>query len=96
MTLEGVHIKKHPRPPDVGTGALVSVRPSPREREEYYGEYRGHGQSKTAFELKSYEANQGGRFHGKVLKVSREQDMEPSVFRRLSTFGVRQAYCTRE
>ena len=64
------------------------MRPSPREREEYYGEYRGHGQSKTAFELKSYEANQSGRFDGKVLKVSREQDMEPSVFRRTSTFGV--------
>ena len=89
MPRQGVHIQRnHPRPPDVGTGVLVSVRPSPREREEYYGEYRGHGQSKTAFELKSYEANQSGRFDGKVLKVSREQDMEPSVFRRTSTFGV--------
>ena len=89
MPLQGVHIQRnHTRPPDVGTGVLVSVRRSPREREEYYGEYRGHGQSKTAFELKSYEANQSGRFDGKVLKVSREQDMEPSVFRRTSTFGV--------
>ena len=56
--------------------------------EEYYGEYRGHGQSKTAFELKSFEANQSGRFDGKILKVSRKHDIEPSVFARTSTFGV--------
>ena len=89
MPLEEIRIQRnHPRSPDVGTSVLVSVRPSPREREEYYGEYRGHGQSKTAFELKSYEVNQSGRFDGKVLKVSREPDMEPSVFRRTSNFGV--------
>ena len=43
---------------------------------EYYGEYLGHGQSKTAFEL-NYP---GARFHGKVLKVAEADDMEPSVF----------------
>ena len=89
MPLEEVRIQRnHPRSPDVGTGVLVSVRPRHGEREYYYGEYRGHGQSKTAFELKSYEANQTGRFHGKVLKVSRQRDMEPSVFRFASDFGV--------
>ena len=88
MPLQRVQIQRnHPRPPDVGTGVLVSVRLPWREREEYYGEYRGHGQSKTAFELKSYEVP-SGRFDGKVLKVSRERDMEPSVFRRTSNFGV--------
>ena len=43
---------------------------------EYYGEYLGHGQSKTAFELN----HPGARFHGKVLKVAEADDMEPSVF----------------
>ena len=77
---EGVRIKTHHnRQPDVGIGILVSVCRSPVEKEEYYGVYLSHGKSKTAFELKSYEANQSGRFDGKVLKVSREQDMEPSV-----------------
>ena len=78
----------HPRSPDVGTGVLVSVRPRHGESEDYYGEYRGHGQSKTAFELKSYETTQRGRFDGKVLKVSRNTDMEPSVFRIASRVGV--------
>ena len=71
---EGVRIKTHHnRQPDVGTGILVSVWCSPGEKEEYYGVYLGHGQSKTAFELKSYECNQSLRFDGKVLKVSREK-----------------------
>ena len=61
---------------------------SPGEKEEYYGVYLGHGQSKTAFELKSYECNQRLRFDGKVLKVSRERDMEPAVFREASQRGV--------
>ena len=43
---------------------------------EYCGEYLGHGQSKTAFELD----HPGARFHGHVLKVARADDMEPSVF----------------
>ena len=90
MPLEKVHIKKnHRRSPDVGTSVLISVHGRwPMRTEEYYGEYRGHGKSKTAFELKSFEANQSGRFDGKVLKVCRKHDIEPSVFARTSTFGV--------
>ena len=42
---------------------------------EYYGEYLGHGQSKTAFELN----HPGARFHGQVLKLAKADDMEPSV-----------------
>ena len=45
---------------------------------EYYGKYLGHGQSKTAFELFC----PGARFHGNVIKVSKAQDIEPSVFRK--------------
>ena len=77
-----VRIKDHhPRAPDVGIGILISM-PSygaggeAPEMIEYRGEYIGHGQSKTAFELHC----QGARFHGEVLKVARAQDMEPSVF----------------
>ena len=88
---------RHPRIPDVGTAVLVSVpsnragTENPLETEEYYGEYLGHGQCKTAFELKSMTPaieNQSARFHGKVLKISRANDMKPSVFRVASTFGV--------
>ena len=86
---EWVRIQRHhPRLPDIGTGILVTVRPSPGESEEYYGVYLGHGQSKTAFELKSYECNQNLRFDGKVLKVSRKKDMEPLVFTEASKCGV--------
>ena len=72
----------HPRTPDVGIGILISMpkyRASTEESPEmieYYGEYLGHGQSKTAFELN----HPGARFHGKVLKVAEADDMEPSVF----------------
>ena len=82
----------HPRTPDVGTGILVSV-PSCRagaadflEMDEYYGEYLGHGQSKTAFEL--VHVSPRARFHGKVLKISGANDMEPSVFRVASRIGL--------
>ena len=62
----------HSRAPDVGIGILISM-PSHRAGEpssemiEYYGEYIGHGQAKTAFELRC----PGERFHGEVLKVSK-------------------------
>ena len=86
---EGIRIKKHhDRPPDVGTGILVTVRDSPGEKEDYYGVYLGHGQSKTAFELYSHECSHTLRFHGKVLKVSKEIDMEPDVFTQASNHGV--------
>ena len=86
---EGVRIKTHHnRQPDVGTGILVSVWCSPGEKEEYYGVYLGHGKSKTAFLLNSYEWKQKLRFDGKVLKVSRKMDMEPEVFEEASKHGV--------
>ena len=44
---------------------------------EYYGEYLGHGRSKTAFELNC----PGALFHGQVFKVAKAHDTEPSVFR---------------
>ncbi len=51
---------------------------------EYYGEYLGHGQSKTAFELQC----PGARFDGTVLKVAKTVDMEPSVFAQGSQHGL--------
>ena len=75
-----VRIKTHhDRAPDVGIGILISM-PSYRaageapEMTEYRGEYLGHGQSKTAFELN----RTGAMFHGKVLKVAKADDMEPT------------------
>ena len=71
----------HNREPDVGIGILIFI-PSYRAGErlpgmtEYCGKYLGHGQSKTAFELSC----PGARFHGNVIKVAKETDMEPSVF----------------
>ena len=79
----------HDRTPDVGIGIRISM-PSHRAGEpssamiEYYGEYIGHGQSKTAFQLHC----PGARFHGYVLKVSQAYDEEPSVFREPWTSGL--------
>ena len=80
----------HKRTPDVGIGILISI-PHYKASDScntdmivYYGEYLGHGQSKTAFELNC----PGARFHGKVLKVSKEDDMEPSVFMEAAQFGL--------
>ena len=73
----------------MGIGILISM-PSHRAGEpssemiEYYGEYIGHGQSKTAFELHC----PGARFHGDVLKVSKAYDKEPSVFAEAGEFGL--------
>jgi len=78
----------HNRDPDVGIGIQISM-PSYREGEEapemieYCGEYLGHGQSKTAFELH----RPGATFHGKVLKVAKANDMEPLVFMKAAPFG---------
>ena len=73
----------HDREPDVGIGILIFIpkyRDGERSSEmtEYHGKYLGHGQSKTAFELFC----PGARFHGNVIKVSKAQDIEPSVFRK--------------
>ena len=74
--------------PDVGTGVLVSMPRVPsREREDYYGIYLGHGQSKTAYELISISKKRA-RFDGKVLKVAAKPDKEPSVCRESCQFGV--------
>ena len=74
MSRPGAH---HPRKPDIGTGIRVFVHCEKAGREiEYYGVYLGHGHAKTVFELQ----NTSGVFHGKVLEVARERDMEPDVF----------------
>ena len=89
-TAGAVSIKTHNlRPPDVGIGIRVAV-PCDRAGEsiEYYGEYLGHGQSKTAFELN----HPGARFHGQVLKVAKADDMEPSVFIKTAQANVTTAY----
>ena len=85
-----VRIKTHhSRTPDVGIGILISI-PSDRaggeatEMTEYRGEYLGHGQSKTAFELNC----PGAMFHGRVLKVAKANDMEPSVFMEAAQVGL--------
>ena len=76
-----VRLKKHSnRTPDVGLGIQISMplsMSSCRATIQYYGEYLGHGRSKTAFELNRL----GAPFHGQVLKVAKAHDMEPSVFR---------------
>ena len=51
---------------------------------EYYGKYIGHGHSKTAFELLGPEKI----FDNKVLKVSKEMDMEPHVFKQACKHGL--------
>jgi hypothetical protein len=85
-----VRIKTHhPRTPDVGIGILIfmpNYRAGAESPEiiEYYGEYLGHGQSKTAFELN----HSGALFHGKVLKVAQANDMEPSVFIEAAKIGL--------
>ena len=77
--------------PDVGIGVLVSMprgkAGTGKEREDYYGIYLGHGQSKTAYELISI-SKERARFDGKVLKVAAKPDKEPSVCREACQFGV--------
>ena len=60
--------RQHDRTPDGGIGSLISMSSYSAgeqflEMIEYYGEYLGHGQSKTAFELNC----PGARFRGKVF-----------------------------
>ena len=47
--------------------------------EEYIAMYLNHGQSKITFSVVSDQLS--SRFHGKVLKVARRIDREPSTFR---------------
>ena len=66
----------HRRKPDIGIGIRVTI-PCYKASGiiEYYGQYVGHGASKTAFQLHNPDAP----FHGKVLKVAKANDLEPSV-----------------
>ena len=50
----------------------------------YYGKYLARGKSKTVFELDC----PGALFHGKVLKITKEYDVEPSVFAQTSKRGL--------
>ena len=77
-----VRIKKHnTRKPDIGLGILIFMQSRDVDSIiEYYGEYIGHGKSKTAFVLD----HSGAEFHGKVLKVAKTFDMEPSIFTKAS------------
>ena len=80
------HGAHHDRSPDIGIGIRVFL-PSHAtgiNAVEYYGEYLGHGQSKTAFELQC----PGARFDGSVLKVAKTLDLEPSVFAQGSQHGL--------
>ena len=72
----------HKRDPDIGT-AISIIFPWYDENAgttetTLYGQYVGHGQSKTVFEIRK----DGHRFHDTVLKVTkRNDDTEPSVFK---------------
>ena len=71
------------RKPDIGLGILVAITEASNGKDntiEYYGEYIGHGQSKTAFVLD----RRGAKFHDKVLKVNNTEDMEPTIFTKAS------------
>ena len=75
----------HTRTPDIGIGIEVVI---PRETGcdiVYYGEYVGHGQSRTVFELHC----PGEYFHGNILKAAQATiDMEPHVFVQASALGL--------
>ena len=84
-----VRIKEHhDRTPDVGIGILISIPNYKDEKSpgmiEYYGEYLGHGKSKTASELRC----PGALFHGKVLKVAKADDNEPEIFMEAAQLGL--------
>jgi len=76
----------HTRPPDIGIYIQVQIG-----REQYYGEYLGHGQSKTAFLLHGEMQPLHGemqQFHGTVLKVAKNYDVEAKVFAKASKYGL--------
>ena len=83
------------RDPDIGTAISIIFpwyEPDAGTVETtLYGHYKGHGQSKTVFEIRK----EGHPFHDKVLKVTkRKHDTEPSVFKQadLSTLTTRILY----
>ena len=67
----------HTRAPDLSPNIKV-VFPEPA-RTEYIGVHLTHGKNKTVFLLKSRKESDPA--HGDVLKVAREKDGEPAVFR---------------
>ena len=83
----------HPRKPDVALRMEVLIpfhanshsksrQPATEQHASktyttYDAEYRGHGQSKTAFVLKA----PGEPFHEMILKLAAKPDPEPEVFR---------------
>jgi len=71
----------HNRHPDIGPGISImfpwyDAEASTTET-TFYGHYKGHGQSKTVFEIHK----EGHRFHDQILKVTKQRDTEPSVFK---------------
>ena len=89
---------QHDRQPDVGIGIRVEIhaaRYAPAQ--EYYGEYIGHGLTKTAFLLRRSARIQtipvdatehASDFDGKVFKLSKNRDVEPEVFRQAQRLAV--------
>ena len=77
--------------PDVGLHIIVELPPETLRDAptEYYGEYLGHGTSKTVFLLSA----PGKCFDQKILKVTkknheRDEDPEPMVFRAGAELGL--------
>ena len=60
-----------------GAPPLATEQRGDENHTAYYADYKGHGQSKTAFELRA----PGQPFHEMILKVAIRQDKEPEVFR---------------
>ena len=76
------------RKPDVGIGIRVELSAATHhDTQEYHGEYIGHGQSKTVFLLRRLRTHRAvatehaAEYHGKVLKLAKERNIEPEVLR---------------
>ena len=98
-SVDVLHIDlQHSRQPDVGIGIRVEIHAAKYARaQEYYGEYIGHGLTKTAFLLRRSARDQTGcvdapehvsDYDGKVLKLSKNRDVEPEVFRQAYKLAV--------
>ena len=89
---------QHNRQPDVGIGIRVQIHATCyAPAQEYYGEYIGHGLTKTAFLLRRSTRDQtisvdatehAPDYDGKVFKLSKNRDVEPEVFRQAYTLEV--------
>ena len=75
---------EHTRDVDVASDIILYIPADDGSWSEYTGSYLGHGQSKTVFLLTGH----GKRFHGMVLKVARQEDMEPAVFTCATEHGI--------